>query len=524
MPARRLLRTFVPAACSTLLACADSTGPGGTLEVSTVTTGPSGTGSYTLGLDGGTPAAIGPTATRYFTVEPGEHEILLGGLPGHCAVSGSNPRTLRVTAGQSAVSQFDVACSPTATVVVTTPTVGESRDPNGYVVSLAEGDTTRMAIDAETSLTVPAPARYTVTLADVAPNCTVDQGATRQVTMPAGAELAVRFEISCTFVGAVQWDTIPLPLGFEAKDGSGSAAMWGTSSSDLFVIGDVSPDPYPAREGAILHYDGQQWTQQTTIPGFALAGIAGTSATDVFVIANRENGGNDARILHYDGSQWTDMPGPVADPSRVRYLNIWHAASGEILLVGTLDGAGLGLLARYDGTAWSRLEVTDLAVSGGRDASGTSSTDIWTIDFEYNCDDCTSLSSFVGHWDGVQTSVRRFQFSFHTGILAFAPDDVWVVGDDYGDGATANVAHWDGATWTEGPPIPDVPGLWDVWASSRSDMYAVGRSVLLRFDGSGWSIVPGIGGSIVWGPSRDHVYVLYRDYNVDRDFMIHGRP
>lgn len=74
------------------------------------------------------------------------------------------------------------------------------------------------------------------------------------------------------------------------------------------------------------------------------------------------------------------------------------------------------------------------------------------------------------------------------------------------------------------PEQDHLPGLWDLWASGSADLYAVGHQVILRFDGSSWREIPGPGGDVVWGTSRDDVFILYRDHEVDRDFMIHGRP
>jgi hypothetical protein len=401
-----LLRPFIPTACLTLLACGDTSGPGGTLEVTTLTTGDAGAGSYTIGLDGGTPRPIGPTATRQFSdVEAGEHQVLLGGVPDHCTASGENLRTVTVTAGQTAGIQFEVACSATGTLLITTPTTGESRDPNGYQLSVSGLASTRVETEATTTLKVVAPGEYTVTVDDIAPNCTVSQGGTREVSVTVGTRQSVTFDVVCSFAGAVRWDTIPLPLGFNSSFTSGKS-IWGTSPSNLFVIGDSV-----GRGASILHYDGQGWTEQAGYRDIGLVAIAGASGTDVFVIGNRSNGStNEGLILHYDGSRWSEMAGPVVeDPTKVRYNDIWRAASGEFLLVGTYDGTEL--LARFDGVTWSRMQVPDLGVRGAvRHVSGTSSTDVWTIDWELNCTDCGSTTSYIGHWNGVESSVHRPPF------------------------------------------------------------------------------------------------------------------
>ncbi len=54
--------------------------------------------------------------------------------------------------------------------------------------------------------------------------------------------------------------------------------------------------------GAISHYDGSSWVQQSPAYDF-LYGIWGSSMTDVFAV-----GGNGA-IQHFDGTSWHAMSG-----------------------------------------------------------------------------------------------------------------------------------------------------------------------------------------------------------------------
>jgi len=71
----------------------------------------------------------------------------------------------------------------------------------------------------------------------------------------------------------------------------GLAGVWGSSASDVFAVGgDVSPAAC-----VILHYDGSTWSAMTNgVPRLpVLAGVWGTSATDVFAV------GSGGTILHY---------------------------------------------------------------------------------------------------------------------------------------------------------------------------------------------------------------------------------
>ncbi len=49
-------------------------------------------------------------------------------------------------------------------------------------------------------------------------------------------------------------------------------------------------------------------------------------------------------------------------------------------------------------------------------------------------------------------------------------------------------------------------------------LYAVGPDALLRYDGSEWSQISGLGGGRVWGLGREHVFVVGESY------VVHGTP
>ena len=54
-------------------------------------------------------------------------------------------------------------------------------------------------------------------------------------------------------------------------------------------------------QGQFLHYDGNVWTVMDSNTKNALNGVWGTSSQDVFVV------GDDGTILRYDGNTWTPM-------------------------------------------------------------------------------------------------------------------------------------------------------------------------------------------------------------------------
>ena len=215
----------------------------GAIEVTTSTTGaepdPDG---YTLTLDDAEIRPIGNAASAILTeLSPGEHRIGLSGLAPNCTVRDGNPRTVTVTAGETAVEDLTVLCEapPPATggLNVTAATGGPSPDPDGYSVTV-DGDAGR-PIAANGSVAVPGlgAGSHLVGLGGVAANCTVEGGNTRGVEVVAGAVVPVDFVVECGTIppgaGTVTVTTVTSGAG-EDPDGYG------------FTIGDAAVQPIAA--------------------------------------------------------------------------------------------------------------------------------------------------------------------------------------------------------------------------------------------------------------------------------------
>lgn len=113
-------------------------------------------------------------------------------------------------------------------------------------------------------------------------------------------------------------------------------AVWGSSSSNVFAVGD---------NGIIFYYNGVNWSQQNSGVNTFFRAIWGSSATDVFAI-----GGNGV-ILHFDGNSWSQQ----FSPTNKQFLGIWGVSSTEILAVG--DPGQDGDLHYYNGNSWLTLPI-----------------------------------------------------------------------------------------------------------------------------------------------------------------------
>src|SRR5207244_299486 len=115
----------------------------GNLTIATSTTGQNQPTSYTLRItapDGtATTQTFGATDSRTFSgIAAGNYTLQILDLPANCSlVSGTNPRTVTVTAGTTASTTFSVSCTATTTtgtLTIATSTTGQNL-PASYTVT-----------------------------------------------------------------------------------------------------------------------------------------------------------------------------------------------------------------------------------------------------------------------------------------------------------------------------------------------------------------------------------------------------
>ncbi|HEV2672814.1 MAG TPA: post-COAP-1 domain-containing protein [Gemmatimonadales bacterium] len=103
----------VPSFWSASVLALNPTPTTGNLIVTTSTSGSDlPTDGYTVTVDEGQSQAIATNGSVTFTaLTPADHLVALSGLPQNCAVSGDNPQTVTVTAGETVTTTFVVLCS-----------------------------------------------------------------------------------------------------------------------------------------------------------------------------------------------------------------------------------------------------------------------------------------------------------------------------------------------------------------------------------------------------------------------------
>lgn len=464
----------------------------GNLEVSAVTTGDSpDPDGYTLSVDGAAGEAIevGGTVVKS-GLSPGNHTAQLSGLDGNCVVEGANPRTVAVVAGQTVKIAFAVTCTAAqGSLAVTTTTTGALSDPDGYTVTLDGVASQSVGVNATYTFVGVVPGPHSVELTGLADPCRVDGDNPQSVTVAAGVQAQSAFAIVCTAQVISLWSkmtsgtTIPL------------YAVWGSSPQNVFSVGyHFLDDVGMISESVILRSDGTSWAEMpddsNLLQQLWLTGVSGSSSNDVFAVGEGfdESGGSSfGGILHYDGTSWSRMDGPALAPELDAALySVSSSSPDEAYAVGftfnIVDGEENATALRYDGSAWASTTVPGSNHLVLRDIWSRTGAGAFAVG-----DDATSASSPKGaalRWDGTKwgalTGAGNNSLNAVWGSSAV---DVFAVGD----GGT--IRHFDGTTLSA-MTSPTSEALVDVYGNGSKDVYAVGLSgTIVHYDGTSWKVI-----------------------------------
>ena len=137
-------------------------------------------------------------------------------------------------------------------------------------------------------------------------------------------------------------------------------ALWVSSPTDVYVGGLPRYPDHP--RGVVLHFDGRSWTEAWT--GDAeIRAMWGSGPRDIFAV------GFGRLILHYDGESWSEVP----LSRRYELDTVWGTGPREVYAFSHHD-----TVLHYDGVAWEEAEVAPVA-SGT--VSSTSPGNLFTMSF-----------------------------------------------------------------------------------------------------------------------------------------------
>jgi hypothetical protein len=286
--------------------------------------------------------------------------------------------------------------------------------------------------------------------------------------------------------------------------GAVARAVWAANGDTAFV-GDMA--------GAIHIID----TATTTIrqpSGVAITALFGFSPDDVYA------GTATGAVLHWDGDQWSPATQVGTGPIR----SIWGHVPGELWVVGDAFG-------RLSAGDWSTLSDDQALAANIVGLWGTSMQDVWAVTDSLRIKHYNGLR-WTEHWDspipfeGIWgPSASQLHVCGGQGTIQFFDGNRWVTERLDGwepclamHGPTVSMAAaatkgaaaylFDGTAWERTPTGAPLAGA--IWVDTSGIAMAPGPpGMVLRFDGNAWApLTTGSTAilSTVWGSAPDDVW------------------
>lgn len=229
-----------------------------------------------------------------------------------------------------------------------------------------------------------------------------------------------------------------------ASDPLSFRAISGLSSSDVWAVGD---------SGAVAHWNGANWTQETSPTRESLHGVWGTNG-HVFAVGD-----------HGVFVELKSTESVTNQPSNSEINAIWGAAPDDVWAIGKDS-------VHWDGTSWSKAAgLTGLSLTG---VWGSATNDVWAI----------GSGGVILHFDGAGWAPTTTPTTADlTGIWGSAANDVWAVA------TSGDFLHFDGKTW-ELMLTEDFGPLAAIHGNRADNVIAVGDVSRARFDGRAWQRIP----------------------------------
>jgi hypothetical protein len=245
-----------------------------------------------------------------------------------------------------------------------------------------------------------------------------------------------------------------------------------------------------------------------------LNAAGGTSPTDVWAVGQAGDLiSHPAQTLieHWDGNTWSVAQSP--NPSYSRLSSVAVVSVNDVWAVGgsSSDYAQTWqtLVEHWDGNSWSIVPSPNPGISNTLSSvSAVSPNDVWAVGSSPSGSG-PAAQTLVEHWDGSTWSVvpspSPGNSDYLSSVSAVSPNDVWVVGTSSSDlhqTSQTLVERWDGNSWSIVPsPNPSESILYSVTVVSANDLWAVGASIgealIEHWNGNVWSVLANPGGTSI---------------------------
>lgn len=245
-------------------------------------------------------------------------------------------------------------------------------------------------------------------------------------------------------------------------------AAWVSPTGDVWAGGDG---------GYLAHWGGASWTAPTSGTTVNLRAVSAWSPSDAFAVGFTPSPAAGA-LLRYNGASWTATPTASATD---QLYSVWAADQSFAAAVG--DNSNAAILYQFNGASWANIPQGDAKNCGALPANGLRG--VWG----------SSTSNVLAVGDVAPGILRRSNGSCWSAPAAQPSATGQLVGlfgvnaaNVFATAINSVVHKFDGSTWTTLPamPTPAPAGLLNTWASSTTDLFAIGDAIM-HFDGSKWA-------------------------------------
>lgn len=243
-----------------------------------------------------------------------------------------------------------------------------------------------------------------------------------------------------------------------------------------------------------------------------LLGIDCPSATSCWAVASYHNGSAQQTLIQrWNGLAWSIVGSPNTAPDQANILyDVACVSADDCWAVGYAGFTFSPLTLHWDGVVWSIVASPGLPGVNNflNDVTCVASNDCWAVGY---AGDSPTYQTLTLHWDGSAWDIvpsandpgvmgnRLF------GVTCAAAGECWAVGYRTEPNSIKHtlIERWDGSAWSivGSPNTSDTlsnelsgvacaqPG--DCWAvGTHSQGGNTGQTLILRYDGSAWSISP----------------------------------
>ena len=316
-------------------------------------------------------------------------------------------------------------------------------------------------------------------------------------------------------------DEPPNPGGLSKPDILNGVTV--LSSSNAWAVGSYFNGV--ADRSLIVHWNGSVWkvVASPNVGGPSrenfLTGVAAISAHDIWAVGSHDNGTADrALIMHWNGSVWKiaaspDRGGPASENI---LTGVAATSASDVWAVGKYyDGAGFQTLIEHrTGSGWAVVASPNPGGHANNNVltgvTALSSTNAWAVGYYFK--QGLAYRTLTVHWTGTAwhavpspNAGTPGKDNFLNAVAATSAGNVWAVGE-VSDGTAGRtvIEHRTGSGWAVvASPNPasgpaDIDVLTGVAATSASNAWAVGtyshgtvgRTLIVRWNGASWKVVP----------------------------------